>query len=168
MNWDAVGAIAEVVASVGVIVSLIYLAIQIRAQTEEKEVSTTSETVSMLDAWYQSISGDEVLASIFVKGLRDFEDLNSVETVRFNFLMVRFFWMGNAITKRRQMGHIDDSTFEGMMWSWEGLCKYPGVRAWWSTREQAFDSEFRAFVSKLMAREGKPQVYDWQHLRPKT
>jgi len=32
MNWDAMAAIAEIVASFGVIVSLIYLATQIRYQ----------------------------------------------------------------------------------------------------------------------------------------
>ena len=34
MNWDAIGAIAEVVAAIGVILTLIYVAIQIRQNTE--------------------------------------------------------------------------------------------------------------------------------------
>ncbi len=32
MNWEAVGAIAEIIATFGVIISLVYLGLQIRGQ----------------------------------------------------------------------------------------------------------------------------------------
>ena len=40
MNWDALGAIAELLAAVGVIASLVYLAKQIGANTENVAQNT--------------------------------------------------------------------------------------------------------------------------------
>lgn len=36
MNWDAIGAIAELAGVVGVLFSIIYLAMQVKHNTEEK------------------------------------------------------------------------------------------------------------------------------------
>ena len=35
MNWDAVGAIAEVIGAIAIFVSLVYLAVQIRQSTQQ-------------------------------------------------------------------------------------------------------------------------------------
>ncbi len=45
MNWDAIGAIGEVVGAVGVIVSLLYLALQIR-QNSNVVRSATRQAIS--------------------------------------------------------------------------------------------------------------------------
>ena len=55
MNWDAIGAIAELLGAVGVIASLIYLATQIRQNTR-----------SVRGATYQSlVVGQQALASLW-------------------------------------------------------------------------------------------------------
>lgn len=40
MNWDAIGAIAELLGAIGVIVSLVYLATQIRQSREQMAHNT--------------------------------------------------------------------------------------------------------------------------------
>ncbi len=40
MNWDAIGAIAELLGAIGVIASLIYLATQIRQRREQMRENT--------------------------------------------------------------------------------------------------------------------------------
>jgi len=42
MNWDAIGAIAEMVGALGVIASLGYLAVQIRQSTAQSRTNTTA------------------------------------------------------------------------------------------------------------------------------
>ena len=43
MNWDAIGAIGENVGALGVILSLIYLASQIRMQNRESRLAAATE-----------------------------------------------------------------------------------------------------------------------------
>lgn len=45
LNWDAVGATAELVAALGVIVSLLYLATQIRQNTASVRASTYQDFI---------------------------------------------------------------------------------------------------------------------------
>lgn len=50
MNWNAVGAIAEVLGAVGVIVSLLYLAIQVRQGTKVAKAATRQALAGGLQA----------------------------------------------------------------------------------------------------------------------
>ncbi len=54
MNWDAVGAIAEVVAVLGVVASLVFVGIQIRQNTVQLRQDNLRETIrGTLDTnWY--------------------------------------------------------------------------------------------------------------------
>ena len=46
MNWDAAGAIGEIIGATAVVVSVIYLAVQIRGQTEQAKLAATRELMS--------------------------------------------------------------------------------------------------------------------------
>jgi len=43
MNWDAIGALSESVGAIVVVITLLYLATQIRAQTKESRLTATRE-----------------------------------------------------------------------------------------------------------------------------
>ena len=43
MNWDAIGALSESVGAIAVFITLLYLAIQIRAQTKESRLTATRD-----------------------------------------------------------------------------------------------------------------------------
>ena len=81
MNWDAIGAIGDMVAAAAVVVSLLYLAIQVRTQNREIRVSATHE---ILEAYrnvaipFQSAEH----ARLFVKGNQDFECLEEWERIQ--------------------------------------------------------------------------------------
>ena len=48
MNWEAASAIGEIVSAIGVMASLVYLAIQIRTNSEDVHDNTTFAIVQML------------------------------------------------------------------------------------------------------------------------
>ena len=48
MNWEAVSAIGQMVGAIGVVASLVYLAIQIRTNSEDVRDNTTFRVVQML------------------------------------------------------------------------------------------------------------------------
>lgn len=50
MNWDAVGAIGEIIGATAVVVSLVYLAIQIRQNTNASKAATVQD---MTNKWVQ-------------------------------------------------------------------------------------------------------------------
>jgi len=75
VNWDAIGAIGEIVGAVAVVATLGYLAVQIRQNTRADRASSRQ---TVLDDFYSSLwetARDAELRRITTSGLASFGDL---------------------------------------------------------------------------------------------
>jgi hypothetical protein len=81
MNWDALGAIGEVVGAIAVVVSLLYLAVQIRAQNRESQVAAAHEILAAFRGMQIPLQ-DPGLAELWEKAVMDFESLNGGERIQ--------------------------------------------------------------------------------------
>lgn len=81
MNWEAIGAVGEIVGAAAVVVSMVYLGKQIRNQNRESQVGAMHE-ISL--GFRQSATAllDNGLTELFVKGLKGFDLLTEEEQVR--------------------------------------------------------------------------------------
>jgi hypothetical protein len=87
VNWDAIGAIAELAGAAGVIASLVYLAIQIRQNTRSAREATWQSTLRDLQQFRALIAQDPEVARVYREGLRDLKSLNDDDRWRFGALM---------------------------------------------------------------------------------
>jgi hypothetical protein len=80
MNWDAIGAVGELIGAIAVVITLVYLAIQIRQNTKTVRASTYQSVAEALaDGSYKLVGHfdtdtDKVL--LFVGTLRRYENLH--------------------------------------------------------------------------------------------
>jgi hypothetical protein len=139
VNWEAIGAIGEIVGAVAVVLSLIYLAAQIRQNTQQvEEQCRTQRQNSLLGArssfteWRSLVIQDPTIAAIWRKANRGLEQLAEDERTQVDFLLVDFFWAHATIWIQMEQGLVDEP-----LWviSRSNVAIYagPGVRAWWST-----------------------------------
>ena len=92
MNWDAVGAIAELLGAIGVIGSLIYVASQVRASTVASKVESKLRlTQNMVDYDDLLISSPE-LNKIMIDGRKSIETLLKSEYLQFSNLALKACW----------------------------------------------------------------------------
>ena len=100
MNWEAIGAVGELIGALAVLVTLFYLAKQIRHGSESQDRanelaqagSITNSNALFLTAW-EHLADNEELASIYDRALSG-QELNPVESVRFvAFLNMYFAWL---------------------------------------------------------------------------
>ena len=88
MNWDAIGAVAELIGAIAVIISIIYLAAQVRQTRLQLQSQAEDNITSRAFAAYSPVyEGNN--ASIFRKGLESPEELNADEAFVFKLLMDR-------------------------------------------------------------------------------
>lgn len=98
INWEAVGAIAELVGALGVIVSLIYLAKQIkgnsdtidqntRAVLSSTETSSNDQVIEIMKTQIQ----DPQFAEVAHKGHADLASLDRIERARYSLLLLSMF-----------------------------------------------------------------------------
>jgi hypothetical protein len=94
VNWEAIGAIGELVGAGGVIVTLVYLAYQIRQNTAQLEHSTRTAKAAAVNASNvtlrenrQSIFESTEMAEIFLRGNNEPSELTEVQLLRYRLVM---------------------------------------------------------------------------------
>ena len=76
MNWDAAGAIGEIIGALAVFLTLIYLALQIRQNTKAVQASAVDASIGKVTSVRQSMYENAEVAAIYVKGLANPDDLD--------------------------------------------------------------------------------------------
>ena len=87
MNWEAISAIGQIVGALAVLITLIYLAIQLRQNTAAVATSTYESTMTGLNDINVVVASNPELASLLDRGCQDPETLSSKEIVQFNFIL---------------------------------------------------------------------------------
>ena len=156
MNWDALGAMAEVLGAAGVVASLVYLAGQIRTNTRAVRAATHQQTNNAVREWELHVAGNAETFEIFQRGVADLSVLSPSEHGRFGFIIdaaLRDFQ--NQLYQYRT-GFLDESQFDAFRENLRNLVCTPGVAQWWRTTAFGFGPEFRAEVDQLIAESGAP------------
>ena len=91
MNWDAIGAIADSAAAIGVVASLVYLALQIRLNSKHIEASMYQAANDVFVNWYALLANNSRLAAIWyeqvLRGNVRSEDENQARAVLTMFFL---------------------------------------------------------------------------------
>jgi hypothetical protein len=159
MDWDAIAAAAEILAAVGVIVSLLYLGRQIRNQTLETRLTFASELVNQLNLVYSDLSTDAQLSELWVKGLQDFSALSPPQRARFSAFAGRLLRIVESVFHQYRWGRIDDTVWCGIDTSVKDLYLYPGMKDWWGTRAHWFSEEFNSHIKAYVADDSSTGLY---------
>ena len=159
MNWDAIAAAAEILAAVGVIVSLLYLGQQIRNQTLETRLAFANEFVNQLNLVYSDLSTNAQLSELWVKGLQDFSALSPPQRAQFSAFAGRLLRIVESVFHQYRWGRIDDTVWNGIDTSVGDLCGYPGMKEWWSTRSHWFSDEFNSHIKSYVADASSAGLY---------
>ena len=159
MNWEAVGAIAEAIASFGVIISLVYLAVHNRKQTVDNRLTTGSELANQIIDMSGSVADNKDLSSLFLKGLRDFDSLDPTEMLQFSAFCNRLFRIAEVMFHQHQRGRLDVTVWSGLNQVVQDFCKYPGMKDWWRTRAHWYSADFRDSVLPYFANQETHSIY---------
>src|SRR6516225_593190 len=91
MNWEMLAAMGQLAAVIVGIPSLIYLALQIRAQTRERRQSAVNALTVQWGDLTKTLHESPEFVAIYLRGLRRFDDLDTVSRLRFSAFFNRFF-----------------------------------------------------------------------------
>ena len=92
MNWEALGAIGEIIGALAVFVTLVYLATQIRQNTSAVRAAAQDSSVGAVTDIRSHVFSDPEITKIYLKGLEDPDSLDPVEKARFTLVMHNILW----------------------------------------------------------------------------
>jgi len=94
MNWDAIGAIGEIVGAIAVVVSLAYLAVQIKQSNAASARAAVQELLDLNDRIAESVGESEEIAEVYLKGSANEDGLSKAQQMQYNTILLRQikFW----------------------------------------------------------------------------
>lgn len=107
------GNIGELVSAVGVIVSLVYLAVRIQQNTRTVRAAAFQQVVDSLADFTSSLSRDREMIEIVIKGNADFDSLDEIERTRFDFTFISFFRRAENVVVQTEYGTFSADTWAG-------------------------------------------------------
>jgi len=131
VNWEAISAIGQLVGALAVVISLIYLANEVRSNTRATREASMRWVSDNYTQWVRQVSGHPDLSELFYRGIHNFESLEGVELVRFSGLMVELFRRSEEMYYLQLQGHLEPYVWNGLEASMRDFNGYPGVQAWW-------------------------------------
>jgi hypothetical protein len=146
MNWDAIGAVANLVAALAVVVSLLYLAMQVKSNTESARTSTYQAVVSEFGALNRAMAATPDLSMLFVRAMEDFDSLCAEDKARSSQLFFVCFHNFENMYYQYRKGYLEADVWLG----WQRLIlsyhARPGFQVWWSLRADVFSKSFVEFL----------------------
>jgi hypothetical protein len=140
--------LSQVVGAIAVVVSLFYVASQIRQNTTAVCSAATQAVHENFAAWYCMLASDAGLSQIVVNGLRDYAALDEGDKARFIATLMSFLsYSQNAFLKWRE-GSLEPALWSGWEQVMMNLFAAPGGRAFWKERSYLFGDEFCRYVEQ--------------------
>ena len=153
MSLEQLSYLAQIVGSVGVIVSLLFVASQIKQNTRALQRNEHNSTMSQWTVIRQAIATDRSIAELMTAGLGGERTLDAADELRLENMLQEYAWASFHIWDRTQRGVFPKGTFEataGVMLC--DLLRTPGGSAWWHrAKYKGFVPEFVADVDALLA-----------------
>jgi len=89
VNWDAISAVAETVGTLAVLITLVYLAVQIRVANKQREIESLRHNWDGLNRICELVSESPEKASIVLRGRESLNNLTGEERMVFEFMHIR-------------------------------------------------------------------------------
>lgn len=160
MSFEHISYLAQIVASVGVIASLIFVALQIKQNTGALRRNEHNSTMAQWTVIRQAIAGNRDIAELMTAGLSGEPALDAADHLRLEQMLQEHLWASFHIWERTQRGIFPKGTFEascGALLS--GLLSTPGGGTWWrSAKHIGFPPGFVSAVEAALAKYSEAPV----------
>jgi len=131
MNWDAIGAIGEIVGALAVVVTLGYLAAQQRQSNKIARAESYAKVIDAHVGHHRVLSDHPELAQLYARGLIDFVSLSPMDKARFHSFMEPIVLEFQKYRYLHQQGLMGDDTFEMFENDVVSNMLSPGGAEWW-------------------------------------
>ncbi len=146
MNWEAVSAVSGGLAAIAVVLSVVYLAVQVRRNTLAMHSQAHHLTTIALAETAAAIASSGELSRIYRLGLSSPDQLGEDELFRFAAIGTSQFRTFENLFFQYRSGLVTEDFWsahrENILWFFHT----PGMQIWWQDKRLAFSGSFREFL----------------------
>ena len=154
MDIESLSSIAELIAAIATLATLIYLTIQIRQTSASLKTTAVSNYSQMWVNSQFSLAESDVLPDIWWRGLESPDSLSTIEWQRFQAFLSAILHVIEQGYEFSREGAISESIWNSERNRLVYLCKQPGFLKFWSTWGPLRGPDFAGEVNGIIAEIG--------------
>lgn len=144
--------IAQVVGALAVVISLIYVAIQVKGNSTAVRSASGVAANTAVQSWYLTLGSNQQISDLYIKAMTSPEPIAREEEFQFivmtHALMLAF---QNSYFLERERT-IDAELREAMTVTFMGVKDLPGFHRYWRQRKGYFLKGFADYADELLSR----------------
>lgn len=129
MDWQAVSAIGEMIGAIAVLVTLVYVAVQIRQNTAAVATATYESVLAGWNDVTMVVASNPELARIAFHGMYSPDTLSENDAIQFSFLMRSVCNQWLKLLRLKQSGALSDADWAVFAGEAPQVLGTPGGRA---------------------------------------
>lgn len=146
MNWEALGAVAELLGAVAVVVSLLYVATQVRENTRQARRDASRDLARQISDVSLAVAANPELGELLVRGGADLMQLSTGDQARYRGLMNSIFRSMEQQYLLRREGALDDESWAAVENIILDFASLPGTRMYLTDRGHWYTESFLTYV----------------------
>ncbi len=143
--------LAEIFGTVAIVVSLVYVAVQIRQNTRTTRLATGQNISRDLREANAIVASDANMAEILLKGVENEVELTRAERLRLYFYLNLAYRVYENAYYQRQEGALDAYVWEGILGNMKFGKRASVYQAFWRDRKHVFSRGFQDFYDNEVA-----------------
>lgn len=151
MNWQAIGAIGEVLGAIAVVATLLYVARQLDEQNRALTTSVRDSAFQQLQEWNYHVVADAQLSHLFQRGAAtdDWSEFSPEERSRLIHVFYSFFKTFENIYLHTAEGSAPPEIWDRNCQVFLAYAAQPGCRRYWKERRATLDERFFRVLEQI-------------------
>ena len=150
MNLETLARLGEFVGGFFVVVSIVYLAHQVRQNTKSLRAENYARVLNRLATVQSNLSVHAELNRIVIVGAQTPEALSRADRVRFGWALYELLGAAEFVYHQAQERAVADEVWERWKSTLAWWMSNPGMRLWWRSRPSPFSQRFERLVDELI------------------
>ena len=163
MKLKDLASLAEIVGGVAVIVSLVYVGVQVNDNTAAIRSTAASDATTTMQSWYSQMGSNRQASDIWFNAMTSPDPLPAHDEFQFMMSMhVAILGMQNSYLLARE-GTLDAEFREAVTTALVSVKDLPGMDRYWRQRRGYFHTGFAKYVDGILA-QGPIEILDMYKL----
>jgi hypothetical protein len=156
MSLDALGNIGDFVGGLGVVITLIYLAVQIRQNTATVRASGSASHNDGFNSVFLLFSQDKDARDVYFRGLANYEALSAEQQINFDLLAIYVLQSIHGSFYLHREGAISDDAWQDAQFWLSSMTTQPGFHSMWEKWRPRVPPGLREFVDDSLSSASVP------------
>ena len=164
MNWEMISAVAEIIGTLAVVISIIYLAVQVNQNTNASQGLNELELSKDLASWHVRPIENPGLRGAWNKAARG-EELTEDEITQIMWFASEWFFLCEGWFQQYKRGLMSEIIWDTRAKAALGLFAIKEISAYWEVSEVPISPELKNYLEEFRAKgEANWNNYDMREI----